>query len=264
MQPRELVEKAFLHGSAQLHFHSTAMSLLHQRHGVFKQVANDLIDVTSVKANFGKLGGLNLDKRSVHELCEPSSNLRFSDAGWSDHQHVFRHHLVAQLFRKLLSSPPIAQSNRHRTLRVRLPHDEAVELCHYLTRRQLRKIPRRFSIVPVLDLRRTLRHAARFSTAACLVFRSGRYRSTEAPGSGHPVFALRAPAVVLPSAFRPRELHVRLRRGMFCRRSHILRAALSTLRARRGHERPRGPRLLPHLARPSRRNAAPSALPPRN
>ena len=61
------------------------------------QITHDLLHVAADIANFGKLGCLNLDKGRAGQLGQTAADFGFTNAGWSDHQNIFRIYLIAQI-----------------------------------------------------------------------------------------------------------------------------------------------------------------------
>src|SRR5205807_5466693 len=101
------------------------------------QVAHDLFDVTADIADLGEFRRLDLEKRCARKAREAARNLRFADASRSDHQNVLRQHLLAQLFVKLHTPPPVAQRDCDCALGIALPDDEAVKLGNDFARREV-------------------------------------------------------------------------------------------------------------------------------
>ncbi|ESW95109.1 hypothetical protein X769_30495 [Mesorhizobium sp. LSJC268A00] len=110
--------------------------LAHQADGDLDQIADDLLDIAADIADFGELGGLDLDERRTGESRQAARDLGLADAGRADHQDVLRHHLFAHLAFQLLAAPAIAQGNGHGALGVLLADDEAVEFRNDFTGRE--------------------------------------------------------------------------------------------------------------------------------
>jgi hypothetical protein len=66
---------------------------------------------------------------------EAARDLGLAHPGGPDHQDVLRRDLLAQRLGDLLAAPAVAQRDRHRPLRSRLPDDVLVELMHDFLRR---------------------------------------------------------------------------------------------------------------------------------
>src|SRR5215467_14286542 len=92
------------------------------------QVADHRLDVATDVADLRVLGGLDLQERCLRELRQPARHLGLPDAGGPDHDDVLRRDFVAQLGRKVLPSPPVAQRDRHRALGLLLADDVTIEL----------------------------------------------------------------------------------------------------------------------------------------
>src|SRR5262249_50882910 len=107
----------------------------HQADGVFDQLANHTFDVAPVVADFGVLGGLDLDEGSAGERGESASDFSFADAGGADHEDVFGRDFVTHVFGDPLATPTIADGNGDGALGFALTDDVAVELGNDLTGR---------------------------------------------------------------------------------------------------------------------------------
>ena len=88
------IQHAFFGGllRAGLHVLALALADLHDRD--LDEVADDLLDVAADIADFGELGGFDLDEGRVGKLRQPPRDLGLADAGRPDHQDVFRQHLL--------------------------------------------------------------------------------------------------------------------------------------------------------------------------
>ena len=117
-------------------FDALQLLLAHQADGVFDQLADHALDVAAVVADFGVLGGLDLDERRAGERGQPAGDLGFADAGRADHEDVLGRDLVAHLAVELLPPPAIADGDRDGPLGVVLADDVAVELGDDLARGQ--------------------------------------------------------------------------------------------------------------------------------
>jgi hypothetical protein len=91
------------------------------------QVADDRLDVTADVADFGELGGFDLDERRVGQLGQAAGDFGLADTGRADHQDVLRGDFGAQLGRQLHAPPAVAQGNGDGALGVVLADDVAVE-----------------------------------------------------------------------------------------------------------------------------------------
>ena len=118
---------------------STRSQLLfaHQADGVFDQLADHALDVAAVVADFGVLGGLDLDERCAGERRQPAGDLGFADAGRADHENVFGRDLVAHIVLELLPPPAIADGDGDGSLGIILADDVAVEFGDDLAGSQL-------------------------------------------------------------------------------------------------------------------------------
>ena len=70
---------------------------LFDRH--INQIADDGFDVAADVADFGELGGLDLDEWRVGQLRKAAGDLCFADAGGADHEDVLGRDLGTQFFR---------------------------------------------------------------------------------------------------------------------------------------------------------------------
>mmetsp|Transcript_17040 Transcript_17040/g.37038 ORF Transcript_17040/g.37038 Transcript_17040/m.37038 type:complete len:380 (-) Transcript_17040:71-1210(-) len=185
MQSREFIQESLFHRFAKLRFHRAPVPLLYERHRVLQQIPNDLIHVPPMEPDLRELRRLHFDKRCVHKLCQPPRDLRLTHARRPNHEHVFRHHFVPQLFRELLPPPPITKRDRHRALRIGLSHNEPIQLRHDLARRQLRQVPRPTRVLlTVISFRPTRTHTC-LCRATSFTTRWRRCnRLTTARGSG--------------------------------------------------------------------------------
>ena len=86
------------------------------------QVADDGVDVAADIADFGELGGLDLDEGRIGQLGQAARDLGLADAGRADHQDVLRRDLVAQrLLRPAGGASGCAAQWRPRAWRVPWP-----------------------------------------------------------------------------------------------------------------------------------------------
>ena len=121
------VEHAIFGGELRPGLHVLALALAGLRDRNLDEIADDLLDVAADIADFGELGGFDLDERRAGEFGEPPRDLGLADAGRPDHQDVFRQHFLAQIAGELQPPPAVAQRDRDRALGVGLADDEAVE-----------------------------------------------------------------------------------------------------------------------------------------
>ena len=107
--------------------HFFAPAILFQPHGVFHQVAGDLIDIAADIADLGELGRFDLDERRIGQLGQTARNLGLAAARGADHQDVLGRYLVAQFGRQALAAPAVAQRDGDRALGVLLADDMRIE-----------------------------------------------------------------------------------------------------------------------------------------
>src|SRR5690606_13325403 len=88
-------------------------------------------------ADFGELGGLDLDERRICEFGQAPGDFGLSDTGGADHEDVLRHHFFAQLLVELLPAPPVPERDRDRPLRLALSDDVTVEFGYDLAWREI-------------------------------------------------------------------------------------------------------------------------------
>ncbi|KAJ0343644.1 hypothetical protein COL154_014076, partial [Colletotrichum chrysophilum] len=127
-----LAGQRFQHALSRIDMRTRLAALAHllarQADGDLDEVAHDLLDVAADIADLGELGRLDLDEGRTGQFGEPPRDFRLADAGRTDHQDVFRHHLVAQVFGQLLAAPAVPERDRDGALGVLLADDEPVQL----------------------------------------------------------------------------------------------------------------------------------------
>ena len=96
--------------------------------GDLQQIAHDLFDIAADITDLGEFGGFHFDERGLRQSGQAARDFGLADAGGPDHQNVLGQHLFAQLRRKLLAPPAIAQGDGNGALGVMLADDIAVEL----------------------------------------------------------------------------------------------------------------------------------------
>ena len=126
-RPDQRIEHAFFGGELGAGLHVLALALTGLRDRDFDEIADDLLDVAADIADLRKLGGLDLDERRAGKFRQPPCDFGLADAGWPDHQDVFRQHFFAQVAGELQPPPAVAQRDRDGALGVGLADDEAVE-----------------------------------------------------------------------------------------------------------------------------------------
>ena len=94
------------------------------------KIAHHALDVSAHIADLGVLRGFDLDKRRVDELCKPSCDLGFADAGRPEHDDILRRDLLPQFGGQTASSVTVSERDRHRALCFVLTDDIAVQ-CVY-------------------------------------------------------------------------------------------------------------------------------------
>jgi len=122
------IEYALFGAHMRLGLHLGALLFAHQTDADFDEIADDLLDVAADIADFGKLGGFDLDEGGAGKLGKAAGDFRLADAGGTDHQNVLGHDFVAQLGLELLATPAVAQRNRHGALGLMLADNIAIEL----------------------------------------------------------------------------------------------------------------------------------------
>src|SRR5947208_1368861 len=122
------IEQSVLGEPLRLLLHLRRQLGLHHVDAQLGEVADHRFDIATHIADFGVLGGFDLDERRLSKLGEPSRDLGFADAGGTDHDDVLRRDLVAELGRQVLAPPPVAQGDGHRALGLALADDVAIEL----------------------------------------------------------------------------------------------------------------------------------------
>ena len=110
-------------------------------YGDLDKIPDDRIYFATNIANFGEFRGLHLDEGRLRQTRQPARDLRLADAGGTDHEDVLRRNFGAQRLGHVLTSPAIAQGNRHGALRGLLADNVLVELLDDLSGRHLRHLP---------------------------------------------------------------------------------------------------------------------------
>ena len=134
---QQQLDQPLLCGELGAVFHLVELLFAHHVDGDLDEVAHDGLNVAANVADLGKLRRLHLEERRVRQLCQPSCNLGFADAGRADHEDVLRHDLFGEIGRQLLPSRAVAQRNRHSTLGSSLTNDILIKLSDDLARRHL-------------------------------------------------------------------------------------------------------------------------------
>src|SRR6185437_6554 len=86
-----------------------------------------------------ELTRFHFQKRRIRQLRQAPRDFRLTDTRWADHEDVLRHYLLGHFGVQLLAADAVAQRDRDRPLRVRLPDYVLVELAYNFARRQLIK-----------------------------------------------------------------------------------------------------------------------------
>jgi len=120
----------------RLRLHVLAPLLPRHRKRNLDEIADDLFDIAADIADLGELRRLDFEEGRFGKPGKAPRDFGLADAGRSDHQDVFRQHLVAKFLRQLLTPPAVAQRDGDGALGVALPHNVAVELGNDLTRRK--------------------------------------------------------------------------------------------------------------------------------
>ena len=95
------------------------------------QIPDDGLHVPAHIAHLGKLGGLNLDERRVHQLCQAAGNLGLAHAGGADHEDVLRHDVILHAgIVQLPAAPAVPEGNSHCPLCLLLAYDIFIQ-CFY-------------------------------------------------------------------------------------------------------------------------------------
>ena len=110
--------------------HIFPLLFANKRNADLDQITNDLLDVASHIANFGKFGRLDLEKWRAGKPGKTPRDLGLANAGRSNHQDILRQNLLAQFLVELQSPPTVAQGDRDGAFGVALADDVAVEFGH--------------------------------------------------------------------------------------------------------------------------------------
>lgn len=98
---QELVEDAVLGGLDGPGADFVGCLLTFEHDSPLDEITDDAVHVTPDVAHFGKFGGLDLDERSVDQLCEPPGDFCLAHARGADHEDVLRVDILAQVVRQL-------------------------------------------------------------------------------------------------------------------------------------------------------------------
>ncbi len=131
------IENPFFGVQMRLGLDLGALLFLDQHNAGLDQIAHDLLDVAADIADFGELGGFDLDEGRAGQTGETAGNFRLADAGRADHEDVLGHDFIAQVVGQLLPAPAVAQRDRHRALGLMLANDIAIELGDDLAGREI-------------------------------------------------------------------------------------------------------------------------------
>src|SRR5262245_53928947 len=134
------IEHAFFGRLLSARLHVFSFSIADQRNADFEQIANDLLNIASNIANFGKFGSLDLEKRGAGEPGKSAGNFGLSNPRWANHQNIFWKNFLAQLLIELQSPPTVAQCNRDRAFCIPLADDIAVKLRNDFAGREVRHV----------------------------------------------------------------------------------------------------------------------------
>ena len=93
----------------------------------FDEVADDGVDITPDITDFGKFGGFDLDEGCIGQTGQATGNFRLANAGWADHQNVFRRDFTSQRFGHPGATPAVTQGNGDGAFGSRLADDMFVE-----------------------------------------------------------------------------------------------------------------------------------------
>ena len=104
--------------------------------GDLNQVANHGFDIAADVADFGELGGFDLEEGRVGELGEAAGDFGFADAGGADHNDVLGDDLFGHFGRELLPAHAVAQCDGDGALGVFLTDNVLVEFGDDFARRQ--------------------------------------------------------------------------------------------------------------------------------
>ncbi len=108
---------------------------LHGDGGV-DEIADHRIDVAAHVSDLGEFRRLHLDERRSGETSETLRDLRFADAGRTDHEYVRRLYLLPDRLVDARAAPPVPKRHRDGPFRVVLADDVLVELGDDLSGRE--------------------------------------------------------------------------------------------------------------------------------
>ena len=100
---------------------------LDHAHGKLCKIPDYRFHVAAYIADLCKFRSLDLDKRSIVQLCKPSRYLGLAYTGAAYHDYVFWQDLFLQVRREHLPPPPIPHCDCDRFLRLLLTDDIFVQ-----------------------------------------------------------------------------------------------------------------------------------------
>ena len=121
------IEQALLSGGFGTAFDLFGLFSAHKIDADFHKVADHGFHVAAHIADFGVLGGLNLDERSRAQLGEATGNFSLAYPCGAHHNDIAGSDLVAQFRRKALAAPTVPNRYGNHTLRLILTDDVFVQ-----------------------------------------------------------------------------------------------------------------------------------------
>ncbi len=134
---QECVQNPFFRCQFRLGPHLAQLGVAQQVDGNIDQVPDDRLHIPSNVADFGELGGFDLNKGGACEFGESAGNFGLSDPGRADHEDVFGCDLATQRVVQLQAPPAVSQGDGHCALGRGLADDVFVEFVNDFAGRQI-------------------------------------------------------------------------------------------------------------------------------
>ena len=102
------LEQTLLHALVAWLFDLGSLSVADEVGRRLDEIADNAFDIAAIIADLRVPRRLHFDEGCAHQAGQSPGDLGFADACGTDHDDVFRRDLLADLFRKLLPTPPVA------------------------------------------------------------------------------------------------------------------------------------------------------------
>ena len=108
MSLQQEIEQAIFRVLRRLVFHLEQPLFAHHFDTELDEVAHHRLDIAPDVADFGELGGFDLEKGRLRQPREPAGDLGLAHAGGTNHQDVLGCDFIRELGRELLPPSPVA------------------------------------------------------------------------------------------------------------------------------------------------------------